>query len=141
MADTGFNWDAAWTEIIAAKVLTQGGDTTYTSTAIDLDVKAACEISIDTDYSAHALSGTGLVVSILRECGTGDYEDPDGNTDLPWGFEMVHTNAGTNRKAFTLNAGQYSKFKIHLSWENATGSSVATTDIDIKYATIPAASA
>ena len=140
MADTGYNWDNAWTEVVAGNALTNGGTTVYTSGVISLDAKAACEISIDTDYSAHALSGTGLVVKILRECGTGDYEDSVNNTDVPWQFEMVHTNSGTNRKVFALSASQYMDFKIHLSWDNATGSSVATTDIDIRYATIPVAS-
>ncbi len=141
MADTGYNWDDTWTEVVAATVQQEGeGSVVYTSAALSLDGKAACEISIDTDYSAHALSGVGLVVQILRECGTGDYEDPVNNTDVPWGFEMTHTNNGTNRKVFTLLASQFMDFKIHLSWENATTDAVATTDVDIRYATIPVAS-
>ena len=142
MADTGYNWDAGWTEVVAATAQQEGeASVVYTSAALSLDGKAACEISIDTDYSAHALSGTGLVVMICRELGTGDYEDPVNNTDVPWQFEMVHTNNGTNRKVFALSASQFNDFKIHLSWENATTDAVATTDIDIRYATIPVASA
>jgi len=140
MADTGFNWDAGWTEVVAANALTTAGTVRYTSGVLSLDTKAACEISIDTDYSAHAKATGGLSVYICRECGTGDFEDPENNTDTPWGFEMVHTNAGTNRKAFALDAGYWNDFKIHLFWANTTGSSVATTDIDIRYATVPVAS-
>ena len=137
MADSGFNWDATWTEVVAGNALTQGGTTTYTSDVISLDGKAACEISIDTDYSNHAKATGGLSVYILREIGTGDYE---AEVDGPWGFEMVFTQSGTNRKAFSLSAAQYNDFKIHLDWDNSTASSVATSDIDIRYATIPVAS-
>jgi len=137
MADTGYNWDAGWTEVVSGNALTQGGTTTYTSSTISLDGKAACEISIDTDYSDHAKATGGLSVYILRECGTGDYE---AEADGPWGFEMPFTRNSTNRKVFALSASQFNDFKIHLDWDNSTGSSVATSEVDIRYATIPVAS-
>jgi hypothetical protein len=137
MADTGYNWDASWTAIDAAIVLTQGGTTTDTSAEIDLDGKAACLISIDTDYSDHAKATGGLFVYLLRE--TGDDSD-EAEADGPWGFEMPFTQNGTNRKVFAISAAQFQKFKIHLDWDNSTGSSVATTRTDVKYATIPVAS-
>ena len=137
MADTGYNWDASWTAIDAAIALTQGGTTTDTSAQIDLDGKAACLISIDTDYSDHAKATGGLFVYILRETGDGSDE---AEADGPWGFEMPFTQNGTNRRVFFLSAQQYQKFKLHLDWDNSTGSSVATTRTDIKYATIPVAS-
>jgi hypothetical protein len=137
MADTGYNWDASWTAIDAAIVLTQGGATTDTSAEIDLDGKAACLISIDTDYSDHAKATGGLFVYLLRE--TGDDSD-EVEADNPWGFEMPFTQNGTNRRVFPISAADFQKFKIHLDWDNSTGSSVATTRTDIKYATIPVAS-
>jgi hypothetical protein len=137
MADTGYNWDASWTAIDAAIVLTQGGATTDTSAEIDLDGKAACLISIDTDYSDHAKATGGLFVYLLRE--TGDDSD-EAEADNPWGFEMPFTQNGTNRRVFPISAADFQKFKIHLDWDNSTGSSVATTRTDIKYATIPVAS-
>ena len=137
MADTGYNWDASWTAIDAAIALTQGGTTTDSSATIDLDGKAACLISIDTDYSDHAKATGGLSVFILRETGDGSFE---AEADGAWGFEMEFTQNGTNRKVFFLSAGQFQKFQLHLDWDNSTGSSVATTRTDIKYATIPVAS-
>lgn len=138
MADTGYNWDAAWTEVVAATAQQEGeASIVYTSAEIDLDGKAACLISIDTDYSDHAKATAGLSVFILRECGTGDFE---AEADGPWGFEMPFTQNGTNRKTFFLSAAQYQKFKIHLDWDNSTTDAIATSDIDIKYATIPVAS-
>lgn len=137
MPDTGYNWDDAWSAIDAAIVLTQGGTTTDLSAEIDLDGKAACLISIDTDYSNHAKATAGLSVFIARETGDGSFE---AEADGPWGFEMPFTQNGTNRKVFFLSAAQFHKFKILLDWDNSTGSSVATTRTDIKYATIPVAS-
>lgn len=137
MADTGYNWDAAWTAIDAAIALTQGGTTTDNSATIDLDGKAGCLISIDTDYSDHAKATGGLFVYICREAGDGSIET---EADGAWGFEMVFTQNSTNRRVFFLSAAQWQKFQIHLDWDNSTGSSVATTKTDIKYATIPVAS-
>lgn len=137
MPDTGYNWDAAWTAVDAAIALTQGGTTTDSSAALSLDGKAGCLISIDTDYSNHARASGGLFVFIIRETGDGSYE---AEADGPWGFEMPFTQNGTQRVVFALNAGVYDTFKIHLDWDNSTGSSVATTRTDIKYSTIPLAS-
>ena len=137
MADTGYNWDAAWSAIDAAIVLTQAGTDEDFSAALDLDGKAACLISIDTDYSDHVKATGGLSVFIEQETGDGSYElEADG----PWGFEMPFTQNATNRVVFFLSAAQFQKFKVHLDWDNSTGSSVATTRTDIKYATIPVAS-
>jgi len=138
MADSGYNWDATWTEVVAATAQQEGeASIVYTSAALDLDGKAGCLISIDTDYSDHAKATGGLSVYILQECGTGDYE---AEADGPWGFEMPFTQNGTNRKVFFLSAAQYDTFKIHLDWDNSTTDAIATTDIDIKYCTIPPAS-
>jgi len=137
MADTGVNWDTSWTAIDAAIVLTQGGTTTDTSAEIDLDGKAACLLSFDTDYSNHAKATGGLFVYLIRE--TGDDSD-EAEADGPWGFEMPFTQNGTNRKVIALSAEKWQKFKIHLDWDNSTSSAVATTRTDVKYATIPVAS-
>ncbi len=137
MADTGFNWDAAWTVVDAAIVLTQGGTINDSSITLDLDGKAACLISIDADYSDHAKATGGLFVYIFKETGSGDFE---AEIDLPWGFEMPFVQNGVGRRTFALQASQFQKFKIHLDWDNSTGSSVATVQTDIKYATVPVAS-
>ena len=137
MADTGYNWDAAWTVIDAAIVLTQGATDTDTSAEQDLDGKAAALISIDVDYSNHVKATGGLSIFLLRE--TGDDSD-ESEADGAWGFEMKFTQNGTNRKVFVVSAADFQKFKIHLDWDNSTGSSVATVRTDIKFATIPVAS-
>ena len=137
MADTGYNWDAAWSVVDAAIVLTTGGAITDSSAEIDLDGKAACLVSIDVDYSDHAKATGGLFVHIIRETGDGSFES---RADGAWGFEMVFTQNSTNRKVFALSAANYQKFKILLDWDNTTANAVATTQTDIKYATIPVAS-
>ena len=137
MADTGYNWDAAWTTIDAAIVLTQGGTTEDTSAVLDLDGKAACLISIDADYSDHAKATGGLFVHILRDINGTDYEL---EVDNPWAFEMVFTQNGTNRRTFVLSAADFQKFKIFLDWDNSTASSAVTVATMVKYATIPVAS-
>ncbi len=137
MADTGYNWDAAWTPIDAAIVLTQGGTITDTSAEQDLDGKAAALISIDVDYSDDVKATGGLSIFLLRE--TGDDSD-EAEADNPWGFEMPFTQNGTNRRVFAVSAADFQKFKIHLDWDNSTSGAIATTRTDIKFATIPVAS-
>ncbi len=137
MADTGYNWDAAFTTIDATTVLTQGGTDADTSAVIDLDGKVGCIISIDVDYSDHVKATGGLFVYVLEDINGTDYQI---EADEPWGFEMPFVQNGTRRKPFTVDPGQVSKFKLLLDWDNSTGSSVATVATMIKYATVPPAS-
>ena len=136
MANTGHVW-GSWNVIDAAIVLTQGGTVTDTSATIDLGTASGCEISIDTDYSAHALATAGLGIYILRTVDDTDFEDI---ADNPWGFEMVHTNAGTNRRVFSVAPAMVSKFQLLQVWGNTTGSSVATTATAYRVADVPVAS-
>jgi hypothetical protein len=137
VADTGYNWDAAWTVLDAAIVLTQGGTTEDTSDEVSLDGKAACELSIDADYSNHAKATGGLFVWILRDINETDFE---AEADLPFGIEMVFTQAGTNRRTISIDPSQVSKFKVLLDWDNSTASSAVTVATSLRYATIPVAS-
>jgi hypothetical protein len=137
MADTGYNWDAGWTVIDAAIVLTQGGTDDDTSAVIDLDGKAACEISIDADYSNHAKATGGLFIFVLRDIDGTSYET---EADGPWGFEMPFLQNGTRRRCFNVDCSQISEFKLYLDWDNSTGSSSVTVATAVKYATIPVAS-
>lgn len=137
MSDTGYNWEANWTVIDAAIALTQGGTITDTSAEIDLDGKAACLISFDTDYSNHAKATAGLAIRIIRDIDDTVYESDQG---AAVNFEMPFTQAGTERKTIFLSAQQFQKFCIKQDWGNTTANSVATTATAIKYATIPAAS-
>ena len=137
MSDTGYNWDDAWTVLDAAIALTQGGTTEDTSAEINCDGKAAIMFSIDTDYSDHAKATGGLFVYVLKDIDGTAFEV---EADNPWGFEMVFTQNGTNRRAFALPCSSLTKIKLMLDWDNSTGSSVATTATAYKFATIPAAS-
>jgi len=137
MADTGYNWDANWTVLDAAIALTQGGTITDTSAEIDLDGKAACLISIDTDYSNHAKATSGLTISILRDVDDTVYESLNG---AALRFEMPFTQNATERKTIFLSGEQFQKFVLQQDWGNTTGSSVATTATAYKFATIPVAS-
>lgn len=137
MANTGYDWDASWTVIDAAIVLTQGGTIVDTSDAVSLDGKAACEVSIDADYSNHAKATAGLRVYVLRDINGTDYEAV---ADLPWGFEMPFTQAGTNRRSFVVDPGKIGRFKLYLDWGNTTGSSAVTVATSYRCATVPVAS-
>lgn len=138
MAESGLNWDNTWTAIDAAVQQQEGeGSAETISAQLDLDGKAACLISIDTDYGDFAKATGGLFVYILKETGDGS-DEAEG--DAPWGFEMPFTRNATNRVVFALSAAQFQKFKILLDWDNSTTDATVTTRTDIKYATIPAAS-
>ena len=137
MADTGYNWEVNWTVIDAATVLTQGGTITDQSAEIDLDGKAACLISVDTDYYDHAQATAGLSISIKRDIDDTVYESTLGKALT---FEMPFTQNNTERKTFFLSAQQFQKFVLVQDWGNTTANAVATTATAIKYATIPVAS-
>lgn len=137
MADTGFNWDAAWTTLDAAIVLTTGGTVNDTSAAISTDGKAVCIVSIDTDYSNHAKATGGLSIYILRDINGTDYEAIGDN---PWGFEMVFTQNDTNRRAFAIDCSGINSFKIYQAWANTTANAVATTATSYIFGTVPVAS-
>jgi len=137
MADTGYNWAASWTAIVSAEALTQGGNTIYTSAAIDVDGKASCLVSVDADYSDDAMSGTGLRIVIFRSVDGTDWED---DSDNPFQFVMAFTQNATNRKVFWINSRRTKQFKFYAIWENATGGSEVTFDAKYITATIPLAS-
>lgn len=137
MADTGYNWDAAWTVLDAAIALTQGGTITDQSAEIDCDGKAAIMISVDTDYSNHAKATGGLQISVLRDVDDTVYESVNGASVL---FEMPFTQNATERKAFALDCSKFQKIVLYQNWLNSTASSVATSATAYKFATIPVAS-
>ena len=136
MPPTGIDWPLSWTDEFTG-TLTQGGTTTNTSAAIDLDVKASIEISIDVDYSDHAKATGGLFVYILRDINGTDYES---EADNPWGFEMEFLQNGTRRRTFILHGIDFSRFKIFLDWKNSTASSATTIATKYQKSNIPVAS-
>lgn len=137
MADTGVNWDAAWTVLDAAIVLTVAGTITDQSAEIDCDGKAAILISIDTDYSDHAKATGGLKISIKRDIDDTVYESAN---SASVNFEMPFTQNATERKTFVLSCAEFQKFVLVQDWLNTTASAIATTATAYKFATIPVAS-
>ena len=137
MADTGYNWDANWTVLDAATVLTTAGTITDPSDEIDCDGKAAILISIDTDFSDHDRLTGGLVISILRDIDDTVYETVDAASVS---FEMPFTKNTTVRKTIAMDCSQFQKFILQQDWKNTTAGSNSTTATAYKFATIPVAS-
>ncbi len=137
MAETGYNWEDAWTVLDAAIALTVAGTIVDQSAEIDCDGKAAIMISIDTDYSDHVRATGGLEISILRDIDDTVYESLGGASI---NFEMPFTQNSTERKTFVLDVSQFQKIVLYQNWLNTTASAVATTATGYKFATVPVAS-
>jgi len=136
MAETGYNW-GAWTQCgVEAVVLTTGGVILEISDAIDLDGKAACEVSIEATYSNHAKATGGLEIAILGEC-NGNYQV---QADIGVGFEIIFTQNDTRRERFSVKPREYGTFKVMHDWNNTTANSNVTITTRYRTATIPVAS-
>jgi len=136
MADTGYNW-GEWTQCgIEAVVLTTAGTILELSDAIDLNGKAACEVSVAATYSNHAKATGGLEIGILRES-NGAYQ---AQADIVAGWEMVFTQDDTRLDVFPIDPQQMRTFKVMHDWNNTTASSNVTITTRYRTATIPAAS-
>ena len=136
MGDTGYK-KATWVTLQDAVTLTQGGTTENLSVALSLDVKSGCILSVDADYSNHAKATGGLFVYVCGDINGTDYEV---EADNPWGFEMVFTQDGTNRRPFLIDGSAYDDCKVLLDWDNSTGSSAVTVTTKYKLITVPVAS-
>jgi len=139
MPDTGYNWDTNWATLEASLAQQEGeASATHQLDEVDLDGKAACLISIDSDYSDHAKATGGLQVSVLRDVDDTVYESEAG---AAVNFEMPFTQNDTERKTIFLSAQQFQKFVLYLNWANTTTDAIVTSTVLIKYATVPVASA
>ena len=128
MSDTGYNW-SAWTTLENARVINHGEDNT--SGEVDLDDKAACEVSVLTVYSDHAITA-GVINYVLGEIESGgltyEYE-----VDGPWcAGEMAYVQNGTRRTRFAVSPAQMGKFEILSTYDGGAASSVTVT---IRYRT------
>ena len=136
MAETGYNW-GAWTQCgVEAVALTTGGTILEVSDEIDLDVKAACEISIAATYSNHDKLTGGLEIAVLGDS-NGTWQ---AQADIGAGFEMIFTKNDTRRLVFPIDPKYYGKVKIMHDWNNTTESSAVTITTRYRTATIPLAS-
>ena len=146
MANTGFEW-GSWVELLSDSpsanpdpflVLVVGGDTQDMSEIVDLDLKAACEVSIRATYSNDAqASGTGLYVYLLRAYNNSDFENFD---DGAFNFLLEFTQDGTRKKTMSISPADMGSFKIGFDWTNTTGGASVTVLVYYRTATIPAAS-
>lgn len=136
MAETGYNW-GEWAQCgVEAVELTTGGTILEVSDEIDLDGKAACEISIAATYSDHAKATGGLEINVLGDS-NGTWQ---AQADVGAGKEMILTQNATRLLVFPVDPKYYSKFKINHEWNNTTTSSKVTITTRYKTATIPVAS-
>lgn len=139
MADTGYNWDAAWTALAKSG----GGDWTALdianagnagSAAISQDVKAATEVGIDLyEDNTGAISGA-VTVYILGDVDGTNYEEM---TFCPFQFAVTPIQNDHYYFRFRLLGCDYSSFKVWLL--NSSGQTLTTT-VKYRQATIPVAS-
>lgn len=141
MADTGFNWDAAWT---FAK--DEGGTdwdadalvdnaTEVSNTSISLDDKAASEVGIAlAEGNVGAIDG---VVTIFVLGSGGGIADEETTIGTPWSFTITPVQNDTVYKRFSVDPASYGDFKIAV--KNECGRTLA---VSVKYrlATIRVAS-
>lgn len=131
MATGTIKWEANWTTIDAAMVLTEGVKTTDLSDEVDAGDHIHALLSIDADYSNDVLATTGLSVTILHDVNGTDYETEQGASTK---IAIPFTQNGREAKVIRLSVGEFEKFKIQLDWGNTTAGSIVTVATMIKYA-------
>ena len=140
MADTGYNWDAAWT--LAVK--SGGGnwddleqtDTNYAySQVISNDGKAACIVGIELDEdAAGAPDANGMDIYTLGHSGEAAEEYTMG---IPLSFNVIAVQSEVVHLQFSIDPRDYDDFYIGIY--NDCGVAIDTT-VRYKQATIPVAS-
>ncbi len=141
MADTGYNWDNAWTVVpeedtTAWTDITQADTSGAQSDPISNDLKAATEISIKmVEDNTGAIDGP-ITIYILGDTDGTIYEDI--TNSAPFSFEFTPTQNATVVIRFRILGSDYSDFRIHL--QNESGQELVTT-MKFRQATIPVASA
>jgi len=139
-ADTGYNW-GDWAFVAdsnAANWDDKGiadNETETSGTAIDLDGKAACMLSIQAvEDNTGAIDGV-CTIYILRDTDGTNYEET--TTGNPYQFQFTPVQNDTVYLAFAISASKFDKFKFAIKNE---GGQILVLDIRYKTATIPAAS-
>lgn len=140
MAETGYNWDAAWTAVPEEDTtdwtnVTQADTSGAQSDPIDNDVKAATEVSVKmVEDGTGAINGL-VTISILGDTDGTIYEDVTNGNPIKWDVTPVQSATVVTR--FRILGSDYSKFRIHL--QNESGQELVTT-MKFRQATIPVAS-
>jgi len=137
-ADTGYNW-GAWGFVADANAASwddkglADNETEISGTAISLDGKAACIISIQAvEDNTGAIDGTCTLYIMADTDGT-NYE----GVATAYFFQFTPVQNSTVYLAFSISAANYDNFKFAI--KNESGQ-VLVMDIRYKTATIPAAS-
>ncbi len=150
MADSGVNWPAADGGLFFEVSATDVDDTAVadgaaiTCDAVELDVKASCEIGVSVVEDNTGACDGNVYISILR---TDNAEDAEAfqvgpttgpvYTDPVWGPTIDPVQNTTRRATFTIMGIQVSRFKLHIL--NDSGQELAVT-ASYKLSSIPAAS-
>ncbi len=139
MADSGFNWDAAWTPV-PEEDTTDWTSIALTDTSgarsdpISNDVKAATEVSLLCAGGTGTVDGV-MTISVLRDVDGTNYEDTTYSS--PWSFSFTPTVSQTAYKTFTVSAADVSNFRIYVQNESGI---TCTNTLKFRQATIPVAS-
>lgn len=141
MADTGYNWDAAWSFVKDSgfgdwdsDAIADAGNRT-SNTAISLDGYAACIIGVSlVEDNTGAIDGV-VTIYVLGHSGDG-YEEI-GGVGSPFAFTVTPVQNDTVNLQFAIDARYYDDFLIAI--ENESGQELVTT-VQYKRATIPVAS-
>ena len=115
MADSGYNWDATWTNS-GQDDAALGDDAGLLSDAISLDGKAACLVSISLEEE-DAETPDGGPVTVYVYHGADDTINYESHLygGSPWSFTITPTTASQFvRKVFLVDAGSYDDFKVYV---------------------------
>ncbi len=138
MAETGYNWSAAWSFVQESSSDWDGDaladNATDTSDPIDLDLKAAARFGITAvEDNTGAINGV-CTVYILGEV-SGNYEEP--GIGSPYNFTFTPIQNDTVYIPFALDPKHYHKIKIAI--KNESGQELAIS-VEQEDATVPVAS-
>jgi len=142
MGATGFDW-AAYAYIKDSAGNDWDGDgpaaiadagSCISNTAVDLDVKAACEVGLSIGDPGGVVSGV-VTVYVLGDAG--GFADEEITVGSPWSFTITPVNGDVVYKRFSVDPGSYGTFKIALA--NESGHTIATS-VKVRTANIPVAS-
>ena len=143
MADTGYNWDAAWSYAKDAGGGDWDGDdiadsaSIVSNTAISLDGYAACIIGVSlVEDNTGAVDSDGVDIYVLGHSGDG-YEEITSGVGCPYRFNVLAVQNDTVNVQFSIDPRHYDDFLIAIV--NNCGQTLTTT-VQYKRATIPAAS-
>ena len=145
MADTGYNWDAAWSFVQKSGTgdwdgLAIADNASAYSAAIALDGKAACIVGMDIAHDATAVSGV-VTIAVLGDANGTNFEAIPGlagaQVGAPYKFSITPVASSTVYVQFSIDPKYYDDCLIAILDE---GGGTITTDVRIKYATIPVAS-